>query len=53
MRAAVASLRDSGAQITGIVLWSADAPSLEPPWIFESWFANDRAADAGLIASDR
>jgi Mrp family chromosome partitioning ATPase len=55
VRAAVASLRDSGAQITGIVLWAADAPSLEPPWIFESWFTNtnDRAADAGLIASDR
>jgi Mrp family chromosome partitioning ATPase len=53
VRAAVASLRDSGAQISGIVLWAADAPDLEPPWIFESWFANDRAADAGLIASDR
>lgn len=54
LRAAVASLRDSGAQITGIVLWAAEAPSLDPPWIFESWFANDRAAtDASLIASDR
>jgi Mrp family chromosome partitioning ATPase len=54
LRAAVASLRDNGAQIIGIVLWAADAPSLDPPWIFESWFANDRAAtDASLIASDR
>jgi hypothetical protein len=54
VRAAVASLRDGGAQIIGIVLWAADAPSLEPPWIFESWFANDRAAtDGNLIASDR
>ena len=54
LRAAVASLRDNGAQIIGIVLWAADAPSLDPPWIFESWFANDRAAtDASLMASDR
>lgn len=42
LRLAVASLRDSGAQIIGIVLWSAEAPSLDPPWIFENWFAADR-----------
>jgi hypothetical protein len=48
------SIAYNGAQIIGIVLWAADAPSLDPPWIFESWFANDRAAtDASLIASDR
>jgi Mrp family chromosome partitioning ATPase len=52
LRAAVASLRDSGAQITGIVLWAADAPSLEPPWIFESWFASDRTADAALAVPE-
>jgi hypothetical protein len=54
LRAAVASLRDDGAQIIGIVLWAAEAPSLDPPWIFESWFASDRAtADAKLVRSDR
>ena len=54
LRSAVAALRDNGAQIIGIVLWSADAPSLEPPWIFESWFASDRpASDARLAAADR
>jgi hypothetical protein len=54
LRAAVAALRDNGAQIIGIVLWSADAPSLDPPWIFESWFAGDRtAADATLAEVDR
>lgn len=54
LRAAVASLRDDGAQIIGIVLWAAEAPSLDPPWIFESWFASDRAtADATLVKSDR
>jgi hypothetical protein len=44
LRAAVATLRDNGAQIIGIVLWETDAPSLDPPWIFESWFTSDRAA---------
>jgi Mrp family chromosome partitioning ATPase len=54
LRSAVAALRDNGAQIIGIVLWAADAPSLEPPWIFESWFTNDRSAsDAKLAAADR
>jgi Mrp family chromosome partitioning ATPase len=53
LRGAVAILRDSGAQIIGIVLWAADAPSLDPPWIFEGWFANtDRAADTKLAAAD-
>ena len=42
LRSAVAALRDSGAQIIGIVLWAAEAPSLEPPWVFESWFTSDR-----------
>jgi hypothetical protein len=41
LRSAVAALRDSGAQIIGIVLWAAEAPSLEPPWVFESWFTSD------------
>jgi len=54
LRAATAALRDNGAQIIGIVLWSADAPSLEPPWIFESWFAGERpGADAKLAEADR
>lgn len=54
LRAAVAALRDNGAQIIGIVLWSSDAPSLEPPWIFESWFAGERTgADAKLAEADR
>jgi Mrp family chromosome partitioning ATPase len=53
LRSAVATLRDSGAQIIGIVLWAADAPSLDPPWIFESWFNNDRPTDAKLAAADR
>ena len=53
LRGAVAALRDNGAQIIGIVLWSADAPDLEPPWIFESWFAGDRDKDAQLAASER
>ena len=51
LRSAVAALRDSGAQIVGIVLWSADAPSLDPPWIFENWFAADRSDAAGVRAS--
>lgn len=42
LRTAVAELRDNGAQIIGIVLWAADAPSLDPPWIFESWFGGER-----------
>ncbi len=54
LRGAVATLRDNGAEIIGIVLWSADAPSLDPPWIFESWFMNDRSdGDARLAAADR
>ncbi len=54
LRSAVAALRDNGAQIIGIVLWAADAPSLDPPWIFESWFAGERtAADAKLAGADR
>lgn len=52
LRAAVAALRDSGAQIIGIVLWAAEAPSLDPPWIFESWFASDREKDAKLAAAE-
>jgi Mrp family chromosome partitioning ATPase len=52
VRSAVAALRDSGAQIVGIVLWSADAPSLDPPWIFESWFAGDRTDTAAARASN-
>jgi tyrosine-protein kinase Etk/Wzc len=51
LRSAVAALRDSGAHIVGIVLWSADAPSLDPPWIFENWFAADRANGAAARAS--
>jgi hypothetical protein len=53
LRAAVAALRDNGAQITGIVLWAAEAPNLDPPWIFESWFASDREKDAKLAAAER
>ena len=54
LRSAVASLRDNGAQIIGIVLWAADAPSLDPPWIFENWFAGDRATrDTTLTPADR
>ncbi|HUQ80172.1 MAG TPA: hypothetical protein VM076_03480 [Gemmatimonadaceae bacterium] len=52
LRTAVAALRDSGAQIIGIVLWASDAPSLDPPWIFENWFAGDRnEKDAPLSAA--
>ena len=54
LRSAVADLRDNGAQIIGIALWSAEAPNLDPPWIFESWFASDRSPDhAKLAAADR
>ena len=55
LRVGVAALRDNGAQIIGIVLWSAEAPNLEPPWIFESWFASERpaSADATLAGTDR
>lgn len=53
LRSAVAALRDDGAQILGIVLWAADAPDLDPPWILESWFAGgDRSTpDATLAAA--
>ena len=54
LRTAVAALRDNGARIIGIVLWSADAPSLDPPWIFENWFAGERPVnDATLADADR
>ena len=55
LRAGVAALRDNGAQIIGIVLWSAEAPNLDPPWIFESWFASERteSADPTLARVDR
>jgi Mrp family chromosome partitioning ATPase len=54
LRTSVATLRDGGAQIVGIVLWGADAPSLDPPWIFENWFGTDRqAADAASPVADR
>ena len=53
LRSAVADLRDNGAQIIGIALWSADAPNLDPPWIFESWFAGDRSPDPTKLAADR
>ena len=53
LRSAVAELRDNGAQIIGIVLWAADAPSLDPPWIFENWFGDRAATDAKLTAADR
>ena len=54
LRTAVAALRDSGAQIIGIVLWGAEAPNLDPPWIFENWFAGGRSAgDATLASADR
>ena len=54
LRTAVAALRDNGARIIGIVLWSADAPSLDPPWIFENWFAGERPVnDATLAEADR
>src|SRR5262249_58717667 len=46
LRSAVAALRDSGAQIVGIVLWSADAPSLPPPWVFGNLFAGERTDGA-------
>ena len=42
LRSAVAALRDQGAQIIGIVLWAAEAPSLDPPWTFETWFSGER-----------
>ena len=51
LRSAVATLRDGGAQIVGIVLWAADAPNLDPPWIFESWFAGERSDDAAARSS--
>jgi hypothetical protein len=50
LRAAVAELRDDGAHIIGIVLWSAEAPNLDPPWIFESWFASERAPADATVA---
>ena len=50
LRSAVAALRDSGAQIIGIVLWAAEAPSLDPPWIFENWFGDRGERDAKLAA---
>jgi hypothetical protein len=55
LRVAVAALRDNGAQIIGIVLWSAEAPNLDPPWIFETWFASERPAstDTTLAGADR
>jgi len=54
LRTTVATLRDTGAQITGIVLWAADAPRLDPPWIFESWFTGDRAVnEASPARADR
>ena len=54
LRTAVAALRDNGARVIGIVLWSADAPSLDPPWIFENWFAGERQVnDAKLAEADR
>jgi Mrp family chromosome partitioning ATPase len=55
LRAGVAALRDNGAQIIGIVLWSAEAPNLDPPWIFENWFASERtaSADTTLARADR
>jgi hypothetical protein len=54
LRTSVATLRDGGAQIVGIVLWGADAPSLDPPWIFENWFGTDRqAADVASPVADR
>ena len=54
LRSAVAELRDDGAQIIGIVLWAADAPNLDPPWTFESWFGGDRdSAVERLTPADR
>ena len=54
LRTSVATLRDGGAQIVGIVLWGADAPSLDPPWIFENWFGTDRQeADVASPTADR
>ena len=50
LRTAVATLRDSGAQIIGIVLWAAEAPNLDPPWIFENWFAGDRGEKDEAVA---
>lgn len=52
LRRAVAVLRDGGAQLIGIVLWAAEAPSLDPPWTFENWFTSgDR--DANAAGADR
>src|SRR4030095_9721890 len=54
LRTAVAALRDNGARVIGIVLWAADAPNLDPPWIFESWFAGERqVTEAKLAEADR
>ena len=53
LRAAVAALRDSGGEIIGIILWAAEAPSLDPPWILENWFAGDRGEkDAALAMTE-
>jgi hypothetical protein len=52
LRGAVAALRDEGALIIGIVLWAAEAPSLDPPWTFESWFGGDRDASPERVATD-
>ena len=54
LRTGVAALRDNGARVIGIVLWAADAPNLDPPWIFESWFAGERqVTEAKVAEADR
>jgi Mrp family chromosome partitioning ATPase len=54
LRTSVAALRDSGARIIGIVLWGADAPSLDPPWTFESWFGVEKdEREVAPSATDR
>jgi hypothetical protein len=50
LRSTVAELRDDGAQIIGIVLWAADAPNLDPPWTFESWFGGERDSAADRLS---
>lgn len=54
LRGAVATLRDSGSEIIGIVLWAADAPNLDPPWTIESWFASAdrRSPDEQFAGTD-
>ena len=53
LRGAVAALRDRGAQVIGVVLWSSEAPDLEPPWTFEAWFSGDRNVPVAAASLDQ